>query len=182
MNILSIFGVALSLSMDNLAVSLAAGCGAREKISGKTICQVSAWFACAHFMMFSLGFLGGHELVRLIGRAGLWVACSILVFIGVHMWVESWEPAKTVQAGALHSFKLRLMLAFATSMDALFVGVGLGLAHVAYWLTVLLMVVCVFLTSIAGFYAGHLLNKRLGPWIERLGGLVLMGLGIKLLL
>ncbi len=181
MNILSIFGVAVSLSMDNLAVALAAGCSVRDKISGRLVCQISGYFAAAHFVMFSLGFVGGYELVRLIGRAGLWGACALLVLIGGHMVAESFKPAHTVQVSVFNSVKLRLMLAFATSVDALFVGVGLGLAQAAYWLTVVAMVVCVFLTSVAGFYAGHLLNRRVGPWVERLGGVVLIVLGIKLL-
>lgn len=182
MNILSIFGVAVSLSMDNLAVALAAGCGARNNLNKRIIYVVSAWFALAHFVMFSLGFLGGHELVRLLGRAGLWIACIILVGIGLQMVRESFHPDKEVATGVLNSHKLRMMLAFATSMDALFVGLGLGLAHAPYWLTVLAMVVCVFITSVIGFYVGNLLNKQVGPWIERLGGCVLIFLGIKLLL
>ena len=183
MNILSAFLVALGLSMDNLAVALAAGCNGRGHLPHRIILQISGLFALAHFVMFSVGFWGGHELVRWIGMAGGWAACAILVYIGMHMIIESARPAeKTMQPGILISLRVRCLLAFATSIDALFVGMGLGLTQTDYVSTVVLVTLCVFLTSIGGFYAGRLLGRRFGSFMEKLGGVVLIGIGVKLLL
>ena len=181
-NILSAFLVSMGLSMDNFAVSLSAGCSGQTGLTWNNIWRVSLWFALAHFCMFSVGFLGGHEVVRYIGQLGVWIACGILCYIGVRMIYEALHPHPGLRVGVLTSLSARAMLAFATSVDALFVGMGLGLVSSDYWLTVILLSVCVFGTSAVGFYTGQMLGKRFGRMMEMAGGLVLIGMGVKLLL
>lgn len=182
MNILSAFLVALSLSMDNLAVALAAGCNRTAMLPRKATVQVGFLFTAAHFIMFSVGFLGGHELMLWIGNVGKWVATAILVYIGLHMILESRRPANLKTVNVLDSFKMQGILALATSVDALLVGIGLGLAAAPFRLTVLLLSVCVFITSVGGFYAGHWLGRRFGQVMEIVGGCVLILIGVKWLL
>ncbi len=182
MNILSAFLVALSLSMDNLAVALAAGCNRTTSLPHRATIQVGLLFTTAHFVMFSIGFLGGHELMFWIGNIGKWVAAVILVYIGVHMIYESFHSTDLKNINVLNSFKMQVILALATSIDALLVGIGLGLAFAPFWLTVLLLSVCVFLTSVGGFYAGHWLGRRFGQIMEIIGGCILILIGAKWLL
>lgn len=182
MNILSAFFVSIGLSMDNFAVSLSAGCSGHNGLTWNNIWRVSLWFALAHFCMFSVGFLGGYEAVRYIGRLGGWLACGILCYIGLRMIYQALYPRPGLRVGVLTSFSARAMLAFATSVDALFVGMGLGMGGGVYWLTVLLLSVCVFATSAVGFYTGQALGKRFGRMMEMAGGIVLIGIGVKLLL
>lgn len=180
MNILSSFLVAAGLSMDNMAVTVSAGCSHRNHVPYHLAGQISLLFSLAHFVMFSIGFEGG-VLAHAGQRVGAWVACTLLVIIGVHMILNAFHPDE-VQQGVFASVKTQLFLAIATSLDALFVGTGMGLSHAAYWQTVLAVTGCVFVTSWGGFYAGHYLGKKFGPKMEIAGGCVLVLLGIKVLL
>ena len=181
MNIAYSFLIAASLSMDNLAVCVSAGCS--QRIIGRTriIWQISLLFALAHFVMFTLGFEGG-VLLHAGRTVGLCLAGSILVFIGGRMIQSAGKHAQPVQAKLLDSFRVKVLLALATSMDALLVGAGLALSAAFFWQTVLFLTICVFITSLCGFYLGRYLGQKVGPRIEIVGGLVLLGFGIKMLL
>ena len=184
MNILGAILVALGLSMDNLAVAVAAGCQGKGALPHGIIIQISVLFALAHFVMFSAGFLGGHELVRWIGAAAGWAACGILVYIGVTMVLASQKTPENPSARPelLTKVKVRFLLAFATSLDALFVGMSFGLAQNQWGITVLCLTGCVFVTSVGGFFMGSFLGRRFGTIMEVLGGLVLVLIAVKLLL
>ena len=82
----------------------------------------------------------------------------------------------------LHSFKTLLALSVATSLDALLVGIGLAFTEAPFWVTVLTLTACVFVTSWAGFYLGAFLGRKFGKVMEALGGLALILIGLKLLL
>ena len=89
MNILSSLLVALGLSMDNWAVTIASGCSHHDAIPKSYIFKVSSLFAIAHFAMFSGGWLCGAGLGKYIGAVDHWIAFAILVFIGFRMIKES---------------------------------------------------------------------------------------------
>ena len=162
--------------MDNLAVTLSAGCTRSRHSCMRFIMQVSLLFAFAHFVMFALGFEGGVLLHA--GRlAGAWVACAILVIIGVRMIKESFGPQDGTVCSIFTSLKTQLALAVATSLDALFVGAGMSLISASFWQTQIFLVVCVFVTSLCGFYLGGYLGKKFGRNMEILGGCVLIFLG-----
>lgn len=181
MNILSAFLIAISLCMDNFAVSLSAGCSLWQKLPKAIIWRMGIFFSLAHFIMFSAGFLSGHELMRVVGQIGTWIASGILIYIGVHMICEARKEA-SFSGGILNSFKMQLLLSVATSIDALLVGLGLGLQNAPFWLTAGAISGCVFLTSIGGFYAGHILGRRFGQSVEIVGGCVLIAIALKWLL
>lgn len=182
MNILSSLLVALGLSMDNWAVTIASGCSHREAIAKAYIFKVSALFAAAHFVMFSGGWLCGAGVGKYIGAVDHWIAFAILLFIGARMVKESREEKAEEQACVLHSFKTLCALAVATSLDALLVGMGLAFTAAPFWATVLTLTVCVFATSWSGFYVGAYLGRKFGKGMEALGGVVLILIGVKLLL
>ena len=182
MNILSSLLVALGLSMDNWAVTIASGCSHREAIAKAYIFKVSALFAAAHFVMFSGGWLCGAGVGKYIGAVDPWIAFAILLFSGARMVKESREEKAEEQACVLHSFKTLCALAVATSLDALLVGMGLAFTAAPFWATVLTLTVCVFATSWSGFYVGAYLGRKFGKVMEALGGVVLILIGVKLLL
>ena len=178
---LSSFLVAAGLSMDNLAVTVSAGCSQQVKGHARMLWQVSLLFALAHFIMFTIGFDGGVLLHA--GKAiAPWIACAILVFIGLHMIKNAFTPKGKEQVPVLNSLRTQIMLAVATSVDALLVGAGLALATVSFWQTTIALVLCVFVTSLCGFYLGRYLGYKFGRNMEILGGLVLVFLGVKVLL
>ena len=183
MNIFSSLLVAVGLSMDNWAVTIASGCACRQKIAKTYIFKVSSLFSVAHFVMFSAGWLCGAGLGKYIGAVDHWIAFFILVFIGGRMIQSAMESAANEQnVCGLHSFKMLSALAVATSLDALLVGMGLAFTAAPFWITVCMLTVCVFVTSWSGFYVGSFLGRKFGKVMEALGGIVLVFIGLKLLL
>ena len=182
MSFVSILLIALSLSMDNLAVTIAAGCAAPGRIPWQNELRASSAFSLSHLIMFSGGWLLGAGVGKLLHTYAVWVACGILVWIGGHMvWhgLFAHETEETVRAWDMKSL---LVLSLATSVDAWLVGMGISLTHGPAVPMVLTMIVFVFVTSWVGFYFGAWLGEKFGERMEALGGLVLMGLGVKLLL
>lgn len=180
---LASFLMAAGLSMDNLAVTISAGCSQQIRGRSRTLWQVSLLFALAHFVMFTIGFEGGHLLHA--GRVlAPWLACAILVFIGLRMIKSAFTVGSLDEPNAplLDSRHVQVMLALATSMDALLAGAGLAFTTISFWQTILALVVCVFITSLCGFYLGQYLGRKFGRNMEMLGGLVLVFLGLKVLL
>lgn len=182
MNILSAFLVAVGLSMDNFAVTIASGCCHRERIPALYILKVGVMFSLAHFIMFALGWLGGAGAGRFIGAVDHWVAFLILVFIGGRMIKESRSDDSCPDVCTLHSFKTLCVLAVATSLDALLVGMGMAFASSSFWPLVWMLTACVFLTSVSGFYVGAWLGRKFGKIMEAAGGAMLAFIGVKLLL
>lgn len=182
MSIASSFLIALSLSMDNFAAALASGCGGHHALSRGRILAVSGMFTAAHFIMFALGWLGGHEVVRHIDWVDHWIAFGMLVWIGGRMIKEALSAAPEHTSSALLSLRAVCSIAVATSLDALLVGVGLSVIHAPFWVTACFMVLCVFVTSCCGFWLGGFLGYRFGRIMEISGGLVLAGIGVKILL
>lgn len=172
----------MGLSMDNFAVTIASGCCHHAKIPVRYAGKVSVLFTLAHFVMFSGGWLCGEGLGRYISSIDHWAAFGILAYIGGQMVRNSRQKEDEPDVCALHSFKTLLMLSFATSVDALVVGMGCAFTEVPFWPVVGMLCACVLVTSWAGFYLGAFLGRRFGKLMEALGGLVLIGLGIKLLL
>ena len=178
---LSSFLVAASLSMDNLAVTVSAGCSHSLAGHRRMLWQISLLFALFHFMMFAIGFEGGILLHA--GQAiAPWLACGILVFIGIHMIKEAGTVHESPNVTILNSLRTQIMLAAATSVDALLVGAGLAFTAVSFWQTTMFLVLCVFITSLCGFYLGRYFGYKFGRNMEILGGCVLLFLGVKVLL
>ena len=183
MNFVLSFAIAACLSMDNLAVTLSAGCVQTRLPNRRTLWQISFLFTLAHFVMFSMGFKGGSLLhaSRLVGAC---VACAILLIIGGKM-IQSARQNRSeipVSVALLHSFKALFALAIATSLDALWVGVGLSFFNVSFWQLAIALVLCVFMTSLSGFYLGQFLGRTFGRKMEIVGGGILIFLGVKVLL
>ena len=185
MLILSGLLVALSLSMDNFAVTIAAGCAEHCRLRARTVWGVSAAFTAAHFVMFTAGWLCGEQLGRWIDRFDHWVAFAVLVFIGARMVRGAFEKQADKEASALcrlNTAQTVVALAIATSLDALLVGVALSLTDAPFWLTVITLTFCVLGTSCLGFWLGAKLGRSFGKIMEALGGVALAGIGTKLLL
>lgn len=136
----------------------------------------------AHIVMLYAGWLGGTELGRYIGGWANWVACLVLLLVGVHMLYQAFFCKDDCPAGGGFSFQWIMGLALATSLDALWVGIALPLERIPLAQTLWLMAVFVFLTSCVGFWLGKILGRRFGKVMEIGGGLILMGMGVKILL
>lgn len=174
--------------MDAFAVSLTAGVGLSRVGTGHTLRMAGA-FGAFQFFMPVLGWLLGVKATAYIARYDHWLAFALLTFVGVRMIREAWgkgenheEGKRTdpTRGGAL------LLLAVATSLDALAVGLSFALLGDTVWRPALIIGVVCFAVTAVGLHLGHMLRrapglKGLGDKANIFGGIVLIGIGVKIL-
>lgn len=182
MNILSAFLVAVGLSMDNFAVTIASGCCHRARVPVSYAFKVGVMFTLAHLVMFSAGWLFGAGTGRFINVVDHWIAFFILVFIGGRMIKESRSDKAEADVCVLHSLKTLFVLSVATSLDALLVGMGMAFTSASFGQLAWMLAACVMITSVTGFYVGAWLGRKFGKMMEAAGGAVLVLISVKLLL
>jgi len=168
--------------MDNLAVTIAAGAVCALAPKRSKVYEIAGLFTLAHFIMFSFGFLGAERVAPTLGKIAPWLACIVLVYIGLGMMWQAWRNHSTDNMIMFFSLKKKILLALATSMDAFLVGTSFGFTYSVFWQIIVMLTGCVFITSVCGFKIGDVLGKKFGRWMEAAGGAVLVLLGIKLLL
>ncbi|MDR0292009.1 MAG: manganese efflux pump MntP family protein [Elusimicrobium sp.] len=179
MGYITVLLVALSLTMDNFAVSLACGCG--PDIKNKDIVKCGSFFALAHIIMFSVGWFGGELAERYIDGYDHWAAFFLLLFIGGKMIKEAFSE-KEECFNIFKNTREIILVSLATSMDALAVGLSLSFAAVNFTFAAASTAVFVFITTFLGFKLGRKLNAKFGKRAEIAGGIVLIGIGLKILL
>jgi putative Mn2+ efflux pump MntP len=170
----------LALSMDAAAVAAAAGAAMRGfDIRGAL--KMGLFFGGFQALMPVLGWAGGTVFASRIGVFAPWAAFGILVFVGGKMIWESFKAEKDSAPKDYCADGALLMLALATSMDALAVGVSFSLLRVAAPGPALLIGAITFLVSFVSVWAGSRLGKILDGKAEAAGGIVLIGIGVKIL-
>lgn len=176
--------LAFGLSMDATAVAAARGLAVRQ-IRFKHVALVAAFFGGFQGLMPLLGWLVGAQVGRAIEAFDHWIVFLVLGGIGAKMlWdarqSDQAEPALSEQE-AFHP-RVLLMLAIATSIDALAAGFTLQLMHAPLLESALSIGVTTALLSALGLFLGHRLGSALGKRLDVLGGVVLIALGTKTLL
>ena len=172
--------IAVSMSMDAFAVSICKGLSV-GKVTPKQCLAVGGWFGGFQGAMPVIGFVLTSLFASLITSISHWIAFGLLVFIGGNMIRESMEKEED---GCDDSFawKAMLPLAVATSIDALAMGVTLNLAHANIWVAAPLIAVTTAVLSPIGLKVGNVFGAKYKNKAELAGGLVLVGLGAKILL
>jgi putative Mn2+ efflux pump MntP len=180
MNFLQIFLIAVGLSMDAVAVAVASSLAARAR-DFRPAFRMALAFGLFQALMPLLGWLAGMSLRSLISGLDHWVAFGLLVFVGGKMLVESFRSGSAAGSAGAMRLPTLLLLALATSIDALAVGLSLSFLHTRIVGPALLIGAVTFVLSLAGGLLGARLGTRFGRRIEALGGLILIGIGIKIL-
>ena len=181
MGFFEMFLLAVGLSMDAFAVSVCKGlsmkkAGAREGI----VC--GAWFGGFQALMPVIGFFLGTLFADAIKSFDHWIAFGLLAIIGVNMLKEAFGGEEE-DCNADLSFKAMLIMAIATSIDALAVGISLAMAgNVNIFFAVLLIGVTTFLLSGLGVKIGNVFGSRYEKGAQIAGGVILILLGAKILL
>jgi putative Mn2+ efflux pump MntP len=141
------------------------------------------WFGGFQMLMPVLGWFGGLALRDLIQSFSHWVAFGLLVAVGGKMLVEAVRSKEHVDDCREERCSTRdmLVLAIATSVDALAVGLSLSVLRVTIWWPALLIGLVTFTFSLAGTLLGGGIGRAVKDKAEILGGLVLIGIGIKIL-
>ncbi|MDM8001134.1 MAG: manganese efflux pump MntP family protein [Dehalococcoidia bacterium] len=178
----SVLFIALGLSADCFAVALGFSISAKRIIFPQML-RVCLAFGSAQALMPVLGWLGGRTLVDLISDYDHWVAFGLLLFIGGRMIWESLHSKEGEMPKRDISKGLPLLtLAFATSIDALAVGLSFAFISVNIALAALTIGVVCFLITGAGFVAGSRASHVMGERAEVAGGIILIGIGLRILL
>lgn len=172
--------LAVALSMDAFAVAVCKGL-AMDKITLRRAAVVGVWFGGFQAGMPLLGWLLGSRFEAYITSIDHWIAFVLLALIGGNMIREALSKGEE-EADASLSFLSMLLLAVATSIDALAVGVTFAFLEVNVWQAVALIGCITFLLSALGVKVGNLFGTRYKSKAEFVGGVVLILLGLKILL
>jgi putative Mn2+ efflux pump MntP len=169
------------MAMDAFAVSLAIGSTRRASLA-RPIFRLSFHFGLFQFLMPILGWLAGNKVASFIARFDHWIALVLLAFIGVRMILSGLDPDGQTYANDPSRGGTLVMLCVATSLDVLAIGLSLAMLQVSIlYPAVVIGVITIFL-SLLGLLIGHRLGSTFGKRMEVLGGLILNGIGLRVLI
>ncbi len=183
MSLVTLFLIALGVSADAFAVALGKGLHLRSQIVARAL-LIAAAFGFAQAAMPFLGWLLGSTFAAVIAPFDHWVAFGLLALVGGKMLWEALRPATDEDdsdGGSLSPHEL-LVLSVATSIDALAVGIGFAFLDVDVLAAAGLIGVTTFVLSLAGVLVGHHAGARARRPAEAAGGVVLIGIGTRILL
>ena len=177
---LGLFILALALAMDAVAVSLVRGSAEGHNLSEAI--NLGAVFGLAQGLMPLVGWVLGVAFAGAFQSFDHWIAFSLLGLLGVRMIHEglTGDDTKEVQTSA--SVLSLLVAAFATSIDAAAAGITLPLLGVAIPVACLVIGFTTGALCTAGYLFGTKVSSKTGKWAEIVGGLVLLGLGTRILI
>lgn len=176
--------LAVGLSMDAFAVSVCKGLS-MKKASLKEGAICGAWFGGFQALMPLIGFFLGTLFADAIKAFDHWVAFCLLVLIGLNLLKEAFEKKDCCceESNGDLSFKTMLVMAVATSIDALAVGISLAMAgNVNIYMAIALIGVITFTLSAIGVKIGNIFGSRYEKSAQIAGGVILILLGTKILL
>ena len=181
MSIWEILLLGVGLSMDAFAVSICKGLSVK-KVKWQHLLCVGAYFGIFQALMPTIGYFLGSTFEQYITAFDHWVAFVLLTAIGANMIKESFSKEES-ETNSSFAFKTMLLMALATSIDALAVGITFALLpDVNVPLAVCLIGVTTFVCSAAGLKVGNLFGLRYKAKAELAGGIILILIGLKILL
>lgn len=180
MSIIELIILAIGLSMDSFAVSICKGLS-MKKYNLKNSLIIAFYFGLFHFMFPLIGYFLGTTFSTVVERTDHWIAFILLSIVGTKMILEAFEKEPS-NINAKVDFKSMILLAIATSIDALAIGISFVFLEVNIWVSTGLIFVIVFTISLIGTLIGNKFGNKLGNKAEFLGGLILIIIGIKMLL
>jgi putative Mn2+ efflux pump MntP len=181
MGFTSVLLIAVGLAMDCFAVSLGAGItvsGRGAKI--KTALKMAVLFGVFQSAMTGLGWLAGSTFRGFIESFDYLIAFGLLAFVGAKMLVEAFKKGN--KPADFSGISVLLMLAVATSIDAFAVGISFSVIRMNMLMPVAVIGLVSFILTIIGVEIGNRAGRILGRNAEIAGGLVLMGMGVRILI
>lgn len=179
MSIIELLIIAVGLSMDAFAVSIGKGlsvCNLRPRHS----MSVGLWFGGFQALMPLIGYALGASFASMVSEYDHWIAFVLLGIIGANMIKESFSKEEKTDSD--FSVKTMLVMAIATSIDALAIGVSFAFLGVNIFAAAIVIGITTFLFSVAGIKIGNLFGCRYKSKSEFIGGVILIIIGAKILL
>ncbi len=183
MSLFALFVLAVGLCMDSFAVSLTSGV-LLKPFTLPRILKIAAFMAIFQGGMPLIGWFLGIGFKSYIEDYDHWVAFGVLLFLGVKMIWEGW-PRKNEEAPCCidpADTRTLVGLSLATSIDALAVGISFAFLNMLMIVPTIVIAAVTFAFSIAGIYIGRQFGRHIHNYAEVLGGIILIGLGVKILL
>lgn len=185
MGLIELLILAVGVSMDALAVAICKGLS-QPKLKLRHCLIVGLWFGAFQALMPTIGWLLGSVFADLVYAIDHWIAFVLLAFIGGNMLRESLskdeDEDECCECNCSLAVGAMFVLAIATSIDALAVGVTLALLEVNILAVVLSIGLCTFIISALGVKVGNVFGAKFKSKAEFLGGAVLVLMGLKILL
>ena len=181
MSFVEILLIGIGLSMDAFSVSICKGL-TTKKFSWKMALICGLWFGLFQALMPLIGYFLGAQFEQYITAVDHWIAFGLLFLIGANMIREALSKKEEDADNGSLDFKTMLLLAIATSIDALAVGVSFACIQVKIWSSVLIIGVTTFLFSVLGVKIGNAFGSRFEKGAGVLGGIILILIGTKILL
>ena len=180
MGLIELFLIAVGLSMDAFAVSVCKGL-AMPKCTFKNAAIVGLWFGGFQALMPAIGYILGAQFQEAIASIDHWIAFVLLALIGGNMIHEALDNDEE-EADASLDVKAMFLLAVATSIDALAIGITFAFLKVNIIPAVCFIGIVTFIISFAGVKIGNIFGARYKNKAEIVGGVILILLGLKILL
>jgi len=181
MNFLEVLLIALGMAMDAFAVCL--GAGAQGGTFGRRpTFRLAFHFGLFQFLMPVFGWFAGATIERYIAIYDHWIAFGLLVFVGGRMVWSGFHPQEEAQKNDPSRGWTLVLLSIAVSIDALAVGLSLGIIGVTIWAPAVVIGIVTGLVSWLGLRLGNKLGEKFGKRMEIVGGCILILLGVRILL
>jgi putative Mn2+ efflux pump MntP len=181
MHFIELIIIAVGVSMDAFAISVCKGLSVR-RLRPSYVVSAAAWFGGFQALMPLIGYFIGISFADMVSDIDHWIAFVLLAIIGGKMIKEACQKDEDNDFNPDFSFKTMFLLAVATSIDALAVGVSFACLRVDIWTSILVIGLMTGAFSALGVLLGHMFGSRFKSKAEFLGGLILVAIGIKILL
>jgi putative Mn2+ efflux pump MntP len=181
MSILSLFIIAVGLAMDAFAVSISCGV-VLKKVRIRQALLIASFFGGFQGTMPVIGWIAGNQMQDYVAAFDHWIAFLLLLAVGSKMiWESRKDEASRVKLNPTR-ISVLLVLAIATSIDALAVGLSLSFLDTSILLPGLVIGSVTFFLSLLGAYLGTMAKHIIGSRMELLGGLILIAIGIRIVI
>ncbi|MBW2608913.1 MAG: manganese efflux pump [Deltaproteobacteria bacterium] len=180
MKMLTIILISIALAMDAFAVSIASGI-AIKRLRIRHALTIASWFGLFQALMPIIGWLGGINIKDLVAGFDHWIIFGLLAFIGCKMIYESFQIDPIGKKDPLDIHVL-FLLSIATSLDAFAVGISFAILGISIITPVLIIGLITFVMSFIGVWLGDMGKHFFEKKIEIVAGLILIGIGVKVLL
>jgi putative Mn2+ efflux pump MntP len=181
MDFFTIFAIALGLSFDTFAVSLSYGV-IQSKILFRQAVRIAIVFACFQGGLTVAGYFLGSIISEALKATDHWVAFVLLSFLGIKMIIGGLKRTEKKKSKNYNDFLTLFTVALGTSIDAFAVGISFAILNVRIWISGFIIGMITFLASMTAIRIGKSAGQRLGEKVEIIGGLILIGIGLKILL
>jgi putative Mn2+ efflux pump MntP len=181
MHIISICLIALGLAMDAFAVSISCGMHfGRVRFTNALI--IALFFGSFQAFMPVIGWYCGIYIEQYVSAVDHWIAFGLLCLVGGRMIYEAFRKSDKRRTFDPRKISVLFLLAIVTSIDAFAVGLSLALLQMSIFIPVIIIGSVTLMLSLGGVYLGNRIGAVLGKKVEVLGGLILIGIGIKTLI